>query len=62
MYGLALRQIAIPRRPFFVGRRTGTRSPRIRNSELTEVSRFERESKSLPDESDLLIVYLVDLY
>jgi len=40
----------------------GNERLRVRNAESAEASRFERESKSLPDKDDLPIVYLVDLY
>jgi hypothetical protein len=34
----------------------------IRNANSFEAERFERESKSLSDDGDLPIVYLVNLY
>jgi hypothetical protein len=34
----------------------------VRNASSFEAARFERESKSLPDQGDLPIVYLVLLY
>lgn len=34
----------------------------VRNADSAETSRFERESKSLPADGDLAIVYLVELY
>jgi hypothetical protein len=40
----------------------GNEKLRVRNADLTEMSRFERESKSLPKDGDLPMVYLVDLY
>ena len=40
----------------------GNEKLRVRNADGSEASRFERESKSLPDDIDLPIVYLVDLY
>ena len=35
---------------------------RVRNADASAMSRFERELKSLPQDGDLPIVYLVDLY
>ena len=35
---------------------------RIRNADPVEASRFERAPKSLPEDEDLPIVYLVGLY
>lgn len=35
---------------------------RVRQADAAESARFERESKSLPQDGDLPIVYLVDLY
>jgi hypothetical protein len=35
---------------------------RVRQAEGAETARFERESKSLPQDGDLPVVYLVDLY
>jgi hypothetical protein len=35
---------------------------RVRQADASEAGRFDRESKSLPQNGDLPIVYLVDLY
>ena len=40
----------------------GTEKLQVRNALSHEATQFEREAKSLPDEGDLPIVYLVNLY